>query len=156
MEVRLKLKTNQYCIYCKNELISEEEIKLEAHKSCLDEIVLFKEEHDITKSFNEPDAKFLLDTYTILGIPYERVDFTGKRPGTFIGSVIDSHQKPTIEIEVIERQLISLQISGTSISYIPESIKDVKTLKRLWLSNNRFAEFPKSVCLLPQLEELFF
>ena len=70
MTIKLQSTTRHFCIYCKNELLSDQEIKFQAHQKCLDEIKLFKGEHDITKYFNEPDAKFLLVIYYLHGLPF--------------------------------------------------------------------------------------
>lgn len=154
MTLTLKSSTRNFCKYCRNELVNEEEIKIQAHKHCLNDITFFEHENDIIKNFNEPDAKFLVELYSLLAIPYIISDFSGRIPPIRIGFILHSHQKPTIEIEAINKQVISIQISGTFLNTIPDSIKNVKSLKRLWLSNNRFTEVPRALCFLPNLEEL--
>jgi Leucine-rich repeat (LRR) protein len=47
-----------------------------------------------------------------------------------------------------------LQIQGTSISDIPESISNCGELKYLWLSHNQIKEIPSSLSELINLEEL--
>lgn len=147
--------TRQFCKYCKNELTKEHDISIQAHQSCFDEITTYTEEHEISRSFDKPDATFLLDLFFLLGMPYVKKDFTGERKVNSIGRILHSHHDPVIEIEVYNKKLLSIHISGTSLSSVPDSIKDVMTLKRVWLSNNRLSEFPLPLCSLTNLEELY-
>ena len=91
MTLKLHTTTRHFCLYCKNELYSDQELELQAHQQCLEEMKVFENEHSLKTFFKAPDAKFLSDLYSMLNEPFIRTDFNGKRPLTLIGQILHHH-----------------------------------------------------------------
>jgi internalin A len=68
----------------------------------------------------------------------------------------DNLAEAMARIEKVRRDKdISLDLSSLSLTELPESIRQLPQLQRLFLQINRLVVLPKSISQLPQLQELF-
>ncbi|KAL8827669.1 MAG: hypothetical protein Q9191_003045 [Dirinaria sp. TL-2023a] len=61
---------------------------------------------------------------------------------------------PNEVVEIVKRDVERLQLAHNEISHIPYKFQECLVLKYLNLRSNRFKDFPKAICKLPQLEIL--